>query len=491
MKKAVFLIWTVLLCFPVGTVWAASFLTVQDTSLYITPDSGAKILLKARPGWLLHASPAEKTGWYAVSEFQKTTGSGFTAVHLACPESDGYAYVAEKDLMPVPQQGEGIFPAEDPYTPPCDSEGLVPIGVGNIRLPLGNNSLQKAADFDFGAVFIAADAHGTAGDRPLSFSVLSIDKDRVNPWKYNVDVEVRTDDRLVRMNGTFTLKKAADFVQNGMGMKAATGNTNINSVLHETPNGFVSADADLHERGGTAALQGILTAYFLYETHPLSKELLVALNDIPEQEENPNYRNLFFTGTWRNAAGAAPALGGSDPLKDFPDVDGKLLEMQDYADSEGDKVVILTHSDVYPADSMPGQEEAFGYNADVFAYGFVNVHSGKPQRLWMMRDHVRRCETSVTAEFAESSPVITDLDEDGVSEVWIVYYIGCRGDVSPEGMKIHLFDGIRRFSMLGETLIRTPDGETGGSYTMDPPFAQWPEAFREFAVELWADSRVR
>ncbi len=217
----------------------------------------------------------------------------------------------------------------------------------------------------------------------------------------------------------------------------------------------------------------------------------MALNDIPEQEENPHYRNLFFHGTWEEVPVKGLAGGGLNLLKEFPDVDGNLLKMQGYTDNEGDKVVILTHSDVYPADSVPGQEKDFGYNADMYAYGFVDVHSGNPQRLWMMRDHVRRCEAGVTAEFAEAAPLITDLNEDGVSEVWIIYYIGCRGDVSPEGMKIHLFDGIRRFTMIGETLIRTPDEEMGGSYTMDPPFAQWPEVFREFAVELWADNRVR
>ena len=123
--------------------------------------------------------------------------------------------------------------------------------------------------------------------------------------------------------------------------------------------------------------------------------------------------------------------------------------------------------------------------------GFSDIFSDKPQRNWMMRDHVRQCVASVTAEFAEVSPVITDLDRDGNAEVWIIYYIGCRGDVSPEGMKIHLFDGIRRFSMTGETLVRTPDGEMGGSYRMDPAFDKWPAVFREFAVELWANNRIR
>ncbi len=271
MKQTVFLVWmATVLCFHAGAAPAADFLTVQDTALRVAPDSGAEILLKAGPGRLLHATPTEENpGRYAVSEFQKATGAGFVAVYPTCPGSDGYAYVAEKDLMPVPQQGEGIFPAEDAYTPPCDSEGFVPVGVGNIKLPLGNNSLQKAANFDFGRVFIAADAHGTVGDRPLSFSVLSIDKNRVNPWKYTVDAEVRTDGRDIRMNGTFTLKKAADFVHSGKGMQSVTGNANINSVLRETANGFVSADVELYERGGTAVLRYCGTAGHTHRVFPL------------------------------------------------------------------------------------------------------------------------------------------------------------------------------------------------------------------------------
>ncbi|MBQ3059073.1 MAG: hypothetical protein IJD16_02000 [Desulfovibrio sp.] len=495
MMKRIFLVKAMavlLLC--ANTVWGASFLVFKDAPLLTEPNSSARILAQADTGWLLRASPVDGVpGWYAVSEFQTASGTGFAYAHRMWPVRDGYAYIAEHALMPVPDQGEAVFPAEDAYTPPADSEGLVPCGPGNSRLPLGGNSLQKAVRFDFGLVFMQGDAHGTASGRPLSFSVLSINKDRVNPWKYAVDAEIRFDEQTVRMDGTFTLKKAADFIQQGQGMKLAGSNQKCNSRLHGTPNGFVSVDVELRERGGVARMQGILTAYFLYETNPHTRALQVTLNDIPEQQENPHYRNLFFSGTWQETPNMAgmPRGGGANPLQNFPDIDGKLLQKVDFEDSQGDRAVILTHSGVYPASAASGEVSEGTYNADLYAYGFSDIFSDKPQRNWMMRDHVRQCVASVTAEFAEVSPVITDLDRDGNAEVWIIYYIGCRGDVSPEGMKIHLFDGIRRFSMTGETLVRTPDGEMGGSYRMDPAFDKWPAVFREFAVELWANNRIR
>ena len=494
MKKTAFLLCAAAaLLLSTGSAWAASFLVVRETPLRAAPAQTAKTLAMAAPGWLLHVSPAEgAAGWYAVSELQTASGTGFAYAYRLWPASGGLIHIAENALMPVPEQGDMIFPAEDAYTPSADSEGLVPYGLGDSSLPLGSNSLQKAAQFDFGLVFMQGDSFGTASGSPISFSVLSINKDRVNPWKYMVDAEVRLDARTVRMDGTFTLKKAADLVQQGQGMKLASNNQQCNSQLHDTPNGFVSVDVDLRERGGAAELRGILTAYFLYATNPHTRALQVALNDIPEQQENPHYRNLFFSGTWQEAANMTGlARGGANPLQNFPDIDGKLLHKVDFEDSQGDRTVILTHSGIYPTSSTSGQGNADTYNADLYAYGYADIYSNTPQRLWMMRDHVRHCEASVTAEFAEVSPVITDLDKDGNAEVWIIYYTGCRGDVSPEGMKIHLFDGIRRFSMIGETLVRTPDTEMGGGYKMDPVFDKWPAVFREFAVELWANNRIR
>ncbi|MCR5563909.1 MAG: hypothetical protein K6F46_11205, partial [Desulfovibrio sp.] len=80
---------------------------------------------------------------------------------------------------------------------------------------------------------------------------------------------------------------------------------------------------------------------------------------------------------------------------------------------------------------------------------------------------------------------ITDLDGNGVSEVWITYYVSCHGDVSPDGMKVLMYEGGKKHALRGETFLHVDGMDMGGSYKADPAFNEAPAPIRRFADELW------
>ena len=179
----------------------------------------------------------------------------------------------------------------------------------------------------------------------------------------------------------------------------------------------------------------------------------------------------------------------------LPNHQGKLLKKVTYSDKNGSHLLLLTHTGLYQSRTDPSMPDTIFSNGDIYAYDYLTrsteaFSKDSPQSLlWQMHDYVHACEASATAEFAAQSPIVTDLDHNGVSEVWLVYYVGCRGDVSPDGMKILLYEGGKKYALRGETFVHVDGMDLGGTYTADPAFQGAPQAFKRFADQLWQQNR--
>ena len=126
----------------------------------------------------------------------------------------------------------------------------------------------------------------------------------------------------------------------------------------------------------------------------------------------------------------------------------------------------------------------------------------KAQRVWQIYDYVS-CDLDVIANYAKDSAVVTDIDNNGVAEVSVPYYIGCRGGVDYDEMKIITYEGARKFAIRGNSAIcdsKTglpvkPNGY-GGEYTIDEKLLQQsklPEhqkvIFRRHLKSVWRDNQ--
>lgn len=297
MKKILFAAAGVIAAIWAGSACAASLITIADTALQNMPSAESEVLDTAKKGWLLHGEAVEgNPQWYSVWEMQGETGSGFAYVHLLYPNSAGSAYVNAKDVMLVPDQDDALSPAEDAYTPATDSEGLVPSTSYAVWL----NWLQEAGKYDFSAVFAEKEAQGHVDGAALTIRFQQLSQDEHNPWLYRVRAEAELAGSSVALSGTLTLKKAAEFNSSYDGdlQNALTGETGQTS-LSEVLNGFISGDLALKADSGPEALNGIISAYFYLSGQPPRP----CYNDIPVQLQNPDFRNLFFGGVWRDSSG--------------------------------------------------------------------------------------------------------------------------------------------------------------------------------------------
>jgi len=169
---------------------------------------------------------------------------------------------------------------------------------------------------------------------------------------------------------------------------------------------------------------------------------------------------------------------------------GDIVEAYRYYDKTGENIVILAESDIFEtAENEYGDVE---YYKNIFAYRFLNINNDWEEK-WRLYDYSDECFIKPTMEFLKGSFSITDLNNDGVAETWIMYIKACRGDVSPDPMFLIMNDNVKfTYTISGLTKILMSDGVDsfvmeGGEYELDERFKNknTPAAFVTFAKNLW------
>lgn len=161
---------------------------------------------------------------------------------------------------------------------------------------------------------------------------------------------------------------------------------------------------------------------------------------------------------------------------------GKIKDGFRWIDRTGNHITLICETGEFP--SKHEQYEDFR-DAELFAYDFINNGS---KQSWKLHDYVRNCPVDITASFIRKAFQLTDLNKDGVGEIWVMYRTSCHGDVSPSEMKIIMHEGGQKFAMRGRSKVKYSEtGYDGGEYEFDNAFIQGPNEFRAFAEKLWSE----
>lgn len=162
---------------------------------------------------------------------------------------------------------------------------------------------------------------------------------------------------------------------------------------------------------------------------------------------------------------------------------GHIIDAAKYIDNTGEHVVVTTETGEMDVNDpvVEGLRQA-----KLFAYCY-DISGGAQLKLnWQMQDYTIECQVDITAKYVPGTFAVTDLDGDGKAEVWLMYRIGCRGDVSPPGMKIIMHEGVNKYAVRGEARVHLFDKKfAGGEYTLDPSLKSGPDAFKKYALDLW------
>ncbi|MVN89899.1 M949_RS01915 family surface polysaccharide biosynthesis protein [Mucilaginibacter aquatilis] len=158
---------------------------------------------------------------------------------------------------------------------------------------------------------------------------------------------------------------------------------------------------------------------------------------------------------------------------------GKLTKAMQFTDESGTYVTFTTETGI-----TNSKEDDMG-KAALYAYCY-KVTGNTTVPVWQVKDFVDECPVDIKAKFVPGSFAVTDLDKNGIAEVWMLYQTACRGDISPDNMKLIMYEGGKKHAMRGTTKVEiSPKNFYGGKYTMDPAFKKSAPAFKRYAIALW------
>nr|WP_315254864.1 hypothetical protein [uncultured Flavobacterium sp.] len=168
--------------------------------------------------------------------------------------------------------------------------------------------------------------------------------------------------------------------------------------------------------------------------------------------------------------------------------EGKIKKAIKWSDKLGENIVITTETGIY--ESVKFKHENNGGDAELFAYHFKKSN-GIFKQTWRVYDFISDCPVDIVAEYIDDTFQITDLNNNGIAEIWLMYKTVCHGDVSPSDMKIIMYEGSQKYAIRGENKVIHGIDDNGnklyfgGEYTFDKSFSNGPIEFLEFAKKMW------
>jgi hypothetical protein len=158
-------------------------------------------------------------------------------------------------------------------------------------------------------------------------------------------------------------------------------------------------------------------------------------------------------------------------------IEGEIVASAGFTDLDGKNIVLITESEQSSGNDATAGKSLFGYHF---------IGDNESQLLWKIQDFIRDCEVDVTLEYIENSLSVSDIDEDGIGESTFLYKLSCKGDVSPDDLKLLMHEGDKKYAIRGSMdLDVTGYGLEKGVMNIDASFNNAPSGFKDFAVERW------
>jgi hypothetical protein len=199
-----------------------------------------------------------------------------------------------------------------------------------------------------------------------------------------------------------------------------------------------------------------------------------------------NFKCLFFSILFISGISSVAQINGrilskSEVPKNIK-VMGNLKSAITWKEKNGEFLVILTESGHV---EVKKSEEGL-MKAELRAYCFQKNPKSYTQK-WIVYDFEEPCPFDLEVGFLKNTLQLTDLDQNGIAEIWLGYKLSCRSDVSPAQMKIIMYEGQKKYAMRGKTKVNLSETETlGGEYKFDNAFINGQSIYRNFAKNIWS-----
>jgi hypothetical protein len=165
---------------------------------------------------------------------------------------------------------------------------------------------------------------------------------------------------------------------------------------------------------------------------------------------------------------------------------GRIINAVKWTDSLGLNYAVTTETGrIY----SKAKDEEDLFDAFLYAYHYV-VKNDSTKLSWRIYDYNKGCNLDLNFYFIDKAFAVTDLDKNGLAEIWVMYKNSCHGDVSPVPTKIIMYEGNKKYALRGESKVQVSATDfVGGTYTLDDNFKNGKSIFRQYAENIWSKNK--
>ena len=132
---------------------------------------------------------------------------------------------------------------------------------------------------------------------------------------------------------------------------------------------------------------------------------------------------------------------------------GNLINAVRWTDNMGDNIVLTTETG--ETASKKAEDDSYR-DAALYAYHFL-IKGDSTILSWKLYDFIKDCPVDIEANFIKNTFSVTDLNKNGVAEVWLMYKTACHGDVSPANMKIIMYEDNKKHAVRGTNKVKVSE----------------------------------
>lgn len=159
-------------------------------------------------------------------------------------------------------------------------------------------------------------------------------------------------------------------------------------------------------------------------------------------------------------------------LPPFTSLDSDTLT---WVDKNGVNLLLLKQLDVTT-------DEENGFSSQTIQATHWLKKEGQLIHHWSYQDEITECPVDLEMKFL-AAPQFSDLNNDGIYEIWMMIQKACKGDISPSLVEVIMVDERKvKYFLTAEEQLIFPNGTIyGGSYELED-FTELPIHYQEYAV---------
>ncbi|MEP2240314.1 MAG: hypothetical protein ABJI22_18245 [Maribacter sp.] len=212
------------------------------------------------------------------------------------------------------------------------------------------------------------------------------------------------------------------------------------------------------------------------------------------KENKEKFRTLepdIWLGIWDKDNSSKELKIDSLNYNDIPkslDFKGTVVEALKWNDLNGENILIQTVTGNFTW--MDYEKDSTDYTlndkAELYAYLFIKSSTeNEYKKKWRLYDYIECYSLDWFIGYAPKATTITDLDEDGITEIAMPYVLMCRGGMDPGIMKIIMFEDDTKYALRGETMLMCGNENAyGGEYEASTNLEKKPK-FNTFLKQHW------